>query len=70
LGKIGWIWADLRQNLGKIEAKFGQIWLDLGKIKTLHPQKHSFSDGYDVRHTLGVIFFLINLPIFFSESEK
>jgi len=25
-GKVGWIWAILRQNLGTIEAKFGQKW--------------------------------------------
>jgi len=25
---------------------FGQIWLDLGKIKILHPQKDSISYGY------------------------
>jgi len=36
------------QNLGKIEAKFGQKWFDLGKIKILHPQKHLFSYGYEV----------------------
>jgi len=38
LSKFGWIWANLvgfGQNLGKIEAKFGQKWLDLGKIKIL-----------------------------------
>jgi len=28
--------AKLRRNLGKIEGKFGQKWLDLGKIKILH----------------------------------
>jgi len=33
--------------LGKIEAKFEQKWSDLGKIKTLHPQKHSISYGYE-----------------------
>jgi len=46
LGKFGWIWAKLKRNLGKIEVKFGQKWLYLGKIKILHPQKHSISYGY------------------------
>jgi len=32
------IWEKLRRNLVKIEAKFRQIWLDLGKIKILHPK--------------------------------
>jgi len=35
--------AKFGQNLGKILArviKIGQIYLDLEKIKTLHPQKH------------------------------
>jgi len=31
--------------LGNIEAEFGRKWLDLGKIKLLHPQKHSISYG-------------------------
>jgi len=43
---LGKIWSKLRRNLGKIEVKFGQKWLDLGKIKILHPQKHSISFGY------------------------
>jgi len=29
--------GKIETNLGKIEAKFGQIWLDLDKIKSLHP---------------------------------
>jgi len=41
------------QNLGKIEAKiwprFCQIWLDLDKIKILHPQKLSISYDYAIR---------------------
>jgi len=32
------IWAKL--------IRFGQIWLDLSKIKILHLQKHSISYGY------------------------
>jgi len=32
--------------LGKVKAKFGQTWFELGKIKILHPQKHSISYGY------------------------
>jgi len=30
--------AKLKRNLGKSD-QIGQIWLDLGKIKILHPQK-------------------------------
>jgi len=33
--------------LSKLEAKFGKFLLDLGKIKTLHPQKHTIAFGYD-----------------------
>jgi len=33
-------------KFGQIRVKFGQIWLDLGKIKILHPQKLSISYGY------------------------
>jgi len=32
MGKFSWIWNKLRRNLGKIEAKFGQEGLDLGKF--------------------------------------
>jgi len=32
--------------LGKIEAKFGLKYLNLGKIKILHPLKHPISYGY------------------------
>jgi len=35
---IGRNWGKLRWNLDKIEAKFGQIWLDLGKIKIFRLQ--------------------------------
>jgi len=48
LDKIVSIWANLirfGQNFGKINVKFGKIWSDLGKIKTLHLQKHSISYG-------------------------
>jgi len=34
------------QSKGKIEAKFGQRGLDLGKIKILHPQEHSIPYSY------------------------
>jgi len=37
------------QNWSEICAKvfgIGKIWLDLGKIKILHPQKYSISYGY------------------------
>jgi len=46
LEKFGWIWKNLRRNLGKSDITFEQIWLDLGKIKILHPQKYSTSHGY------------------------
>jgi len=38
--------GKIRQTLDKIEAKFGQIWLDLGKINIVHPEKHSIH-GYE-----------------------
>jgi len=44
LVRLGQIWL----NLGKIEAKFGQKRLDLGKIKILHPKKYSISYDCDV----------------------
>jgi len=60
LDLVDWIWANFGQiwakfgqiwvkfiwaKLGK-SLRFGRIWLDLGKIKILHPQKHSTSYGY------------------------
>jgi len=42
--------GTFRKNWGEIWAKvnrFGQIWLDLDKIKILHPQTHSMSYGHD-----------------------
>jgi len=39
---------QFEQNWGEIWTKmirFEQIWLDLGKIKIVHPQKHSISYG-------------------------
>jgi len=51
--KFEQVWLDLceiKLNLGKFEAKFGlisgAIRLNLGKIKILHPQKHSIFYGY------------------------
>jgi len=41
---LGKIKAKFRQNWGK----FGQKWLDLGKIKIFYPQEHSISYGYDI----------------------
>jgi len=52
------------QKFGQIRAKFeriwakglrfGQIWLDLGKIKILHPQKHPISYEYVSNRTAWV----------------
>jgi len=40
--------------------RFGKIWLDFGKIKILHPQKHSIPKGYGNNNTshITVTFFL------------
>jgi len=62
---LGKIWAELWRNLDKIEAKFGQKWLDLGKIKILHPQKHSIFYGYTI-----IILFLFNVKKFILFQEK
>jgi len=54
--KIIWQnWLNLVRfwrNLGKIEEKFGEKWLDFGKIKILRPQKHSISYGYASKNNI------------------
>jgi len=47
LGKFDKIWAQLRQNLGK--------------IKVLHPQKHPISYGYDSHRGYATKFGGINI---------
>jgi len=44
--------VEFGRNLGKIKVKLGKKWIDLGKIKILHPQKHSISYGYG--HSLTI----------------
>jgi len=39
--------------LGEKLIRFGQIWLKLGKIKILHPQKHSITYGYGHKNRLS-----------------
>jgi len=61
---FGRILGKIKTNLGKIEAKFGQIWLDiLDKIKILHPPKHSTSYG-------DAITIPINLCILYNKIEQ
>jgi len=40
----GKIWAKLKRNLGKSDWDW-ENWLDLGKIKILHPKTYSISYG-------------------------
>jgi len=56
--RFGQIWLNLGKirRMDKIEAKFEQKRLDLGKIKILHPQKHSISNGYAVNCLLTLCF--------------
>jgi len=49
---FGQDWSKIWEKVNR----FGQILFDLGKIKTLQPQKHSISNGYDFgAHTLYTI---------------
>jgi len=49
LGDLGKIWAKFEQRLSTFGPKWWKlekIRLDLGKIETLHPPKHSISYSY------------------------
>jgi len=63
--KFGQKWPDL----SKVEVKFTrfrQIWLDSGKIKILHPQKHSITYGWLRRKRLPASRYSPSKNIFFK----
>jgi len=59
------VWAELDRNLGN-SNRFDQVWLDLGKIKILHPKKHPISYGYVITANFDMILYcrLVWISIF------